>query len=137
MFVDLMSDIANTFTERFLRVQLAPSADLLAARATAQAAPAPSRPTKRFNALGIVEDIPAEPAHAAGEDEVMDIGPDEPPKPDAVTKTDPVITNRGTGRPTGKGGSGQTPGDWSAVGRNDPCPCGSGKKFKKCHGSAM
>jgi preprotein translocase subunit SecA len=22
------------------------------------------------------------------------------------------------------------------VGRNDPCPCGSGKKFKKCHGGA-
>jgi preprotein translocase subunit SecA len=22
----------------------------------------------------------------------------------------------------------------SRVGRNDPCPCGSGKKFKKCHG---
>jgi SEC-C motif-containing protein len=21
------------------------------------------------------------------------------------------------------------------VGRNDPCPCGSGKKFKKCHGN--
>ena len=21
------------------------------------------------------------------------------------------------------------------VGRNDPCPCGSGKKFKKCHGT--
>jgi uncharacterized protein len=20
------------------------------------------------------------------------------------------------------------------TGRNDPCPCGSGKKFKKCHG---
>jgi len=20
------------------------------------------------------------------------------------------------------------------AGRNDPCPCGSGKKFKKCHG---
>jgi uncharacterized protein YecA (UPF0149 family) len=20
------------------------------------------------------------------------------------------------------------------IGRNDPCPCGSGKKFKKCHG---
>jgi hypothetical protein len=34
-------------------------------------------------------------------------------------------------------------GDWAAaaiiaqkgdVGRNDPCPCGSGKKYKKCHG---
>jgi preprotein translocase subunit SecA len=21
------------------------------------------------------------------------------------------------------------------VGRNDPCPCGSGKKFKQCHGT--
>jgi len=21
------------------------------------------------------------------------------------------------------------------TGRNDPCPCGSGKKYKKCHGS--
>ncbi|MBH3425528.1 MULTISPECIES: SEC-C metal-binding domain-containing protein [Pseudomonas] len=21
------------------------------------------------------------------------------------------------------------------VGRNDPCPCGSAKKFKKCHGA--
>jgi preprotein translocase subunit SecA len=23
--------------------------------------------------------------------------------------------------------------DWKKVGRNDPCPCGSGKKFKSCH----
>ena len=22
------------------------------------------------------------------------------------------------------------------VGRNDPCPCGSGKKYKNCHGQA-
>ena len=22
------------------------------------------------------------------------------------------------------------------VGRNEPCPCGSGKKYKKCHGAA-
>ena len=21
------------------------------------------------------------------------------------------------------------------VGRNDPCPCGSGRKYKKCHGA--
>jgi len=26
---------------------------------------------------------------------------------------------------------------YADVGRNDPCPCGSGKKFKKCHGAAM
>ena len=24
--------------------------------------------------------------------------------------------------------------DQPKVGRNDPCPCGSGKKFKQCHG---
>ncbi len=27
--------------------------------------------------------------------------------------------------------------DWSKVGRNDPCPCGSGKKFKSCHYAEM
>jgi preprotein translocase subunit SecA len=26
------------------------------------------------------------------------------------------------------------PTTWGRVGRNDPCPCGSGKKFKHCHG---
>jgi hypothetical protein len=25
--------------------------------------------------------------------------------------------------------------DEPKIGRNDPCPCGSGKKFKKCHGA--
>jgi len=24
--------------------------------------------------------------------------------------------------------------DSSKIGRNDPCPCGSGKKYKNCHG---
>ena len=23
------------------------------------------------------------------------------------------------------------------IGRNDPCPCGSGKKYKKCHGAHL
>jgi preprotein translocase subunit SecA len=26
--------------------------------------------------------------------------------------------------------------DEPKVGRNDPCPCGSGRKYKKCHGAA-
>jgi preprotein translocase subunit SecA len=26
--------------------------------------------------------------------------------------------------------------DGPKVGRNEPCPCGSGTKFKKCHGKA-
>ena len=28
------------------------------------------------------------------------------------------------------------PSSWGDVGRNAPCPCGSGKKFKQCHGAA-
>jgi uncharacterized protein len=27
------------------------------------------------------------------------------------------------------------PVDVAKVGRNDPCPCGSGLKYKRCHGS--
>ena len=29
------------------------------------------------------------------------------------------------------------PEDWERTGRNSPCPCGSGKKFKQCHGSLV
>jgi preprotein translocase subunit SecA len=35
-----------------------------------------------------------------------------------------VETSRGTGAGD----------EYSRVGRNDPCPCGSGRKFKRCHG---
>jgi preprotein translocase subunit SecA len=28
------------------------------------------------------------------------------------------------------------PSSWGKVGRNEACPCGSGKKFKHCHGRA-
>ncbi len=31
----------------------------------------------------------------------------------------------------------QTKIDPASVGRNDPCPCGSGEKFKKCHGKNL
>jgi preprotein translocase subunit SecA len=27
------------------------------------------------------------------------------------------------------------PASWGKVGRNEPCPCGSGKKYKHCHGA--
>jgi preprotein translocase subunit SecA len=27
------------------------------------------------------------------------------------------------------------PETWGKVGRNDDCPCGSGKKYKHCHGA--
>jgi preprotein translocase subunit SecA len=43
----------------------------------------------------------------------------------------------GDGKPAQQGGEdGKTVRrDQPKVGRNDPCPCGSGKKYKKCHGA--
>jgi preprotein translocase subunit SecA len=53
-----------------------------------------------------------------------------------------MIVGAGRARSLSAGAIGMTGGaaaaggqDWSTVGRNDPCPCGSGKKFKKCHGA--
>ena len=37
-------------------------------------------------------------------------------------------------RPAAPGAPAAGPGGFPVVGRNDPCPCGSGRKYKKCHG---
>jgi preprotein translocase subunit SecA len=29
----------------------------------------------------------------------------------------------------------ETPATWGRIGRNQACPCGSGKKYKHCHGA--
>jgi preprotein translocase subunit SecA len=46
-----------------------------------------------------------------------------------------TLSDMGAGGPPGIAGASSGPADYSNVGRNDPCPCGSGKKFKKCHGA--
>ena len=137
MFVDLMNDVAETFTDRFLKVQLVVEEPAPAPVPV----PVPAAPTRRFNALGVLEEVVEEPV-AAGVNEVADVGPAETPTEErAAMKRDPVIVGAGRARSmndiqagaTGPGG----PVDWSNVGRNDPCPCGSGKKFKKCHGVSV
>jgi preprotein translocase subunit SecA len=43
----------------------------------------------------------------------------------------------GNGHAAARGGAERNPKDptsWGKVGRNEPCPCGSGKKYKHCHG---
>lgn len=132
MFVDLMNDIYNTFADRFLKVQIV-------FEAPAPPPPPPqAKPTKRYNALGILEDVPVEETNGSqtnGTDAVIDSGPAEEPAEKPVTaRKDPVIV--GAGRTRSLSGAKQ-PGaaDWANVGRNDPCPCGSGKKYKKCHGA--
>jgi preprotein translocase subunit SecA len=54
--------------------------------------------------------------------------PDAPPPPDAVAGGAP---SAGPGVELAAPFVRELP----KVGRNEPCPCGSGKKFKHCHGA--
>jgi preprotein translocase subunit SecA len=38
--------------------------------------------------------------------------------------------------PVAQGPDPRNPETWRATPRNAPCPCGSGKKYKHCHGAA-
>jgi preprotein translocase subunit SecA len=139
MFVDLMNDIYHTFTERFLRAQIqfeAPPVQSYAPPGSGDGQR--SGPTRRYNALGVLEDIvPDEEVNGAGEpEEVVDIGPGEPPARKPVARAEPIVTGAGRVRSLNAAAN-ATPADWENVGRNDPCPCGSGKKFKKCHGATV
>jgi preprotein translocase subunit SecA len=48
----------------------------------------------------------------------------------------PVLAGNGNGAQAGgqAARNPNNPASWGKVGRNEPCPCGSGKKFKHCHG---
>jgi preprotein translocase subunit SecA len=109
MFEDLMHDIQSTFTERFLKIQV--SAD-----------PPPPEPQARR-----AQPRPASPAPAGADDLFTDgrRGPAPPPPPRAPA---PALSSS-------LGPVGRATAAVPDVGRNDPCPCGSGKKYKKCHGA--
>src|SRR5688572_1567438 len=147
MFVDLMHDIHNTFADHFLKVQLV--FEQGAERTQPREQP---KPKKQYNALGILEDVVEAvggDGNGAGDEgvDVLDIGPSEPPSAEPVAaRKDPAVVGAGKlrslapkpaaiGRP-GAPGAAPDKDAWANVGRNDPCPCGSGKKFKKCHGAA-
>jgi preprotein translocase subunit SecA len=107
MFEDLMRDIQSTFTERFLKIQVS-------------AEPRPEPPVRRAPP-------PAPAPSPVGADELFSgaatrVPPPPPPRPASV--------NSSLG-PVGRQAAATVP----EVGRNDPCPCGSGKKYKKCHGA--
>ncbi|MBE6441141.1 MAG: hypothetical protein E7022_02260, partial [Desulfovibrio desulfuricans] len=68
------------------------------------------------------EEAPAESAEEAEKEE-------EAPSLDLRHKTDPAAMGDG-GASEAESEEAQAP----KVGRNDPCPCGSGKKYKKCCG---
>jgi len=106
MFEDLMHDIQSTFTERFFKIQV--SADPPPPEPRARRAPLPAPPAP--------EPVGADDLFAAPSRRVAS----PPPVGPAVNSS--------------LGPVGRATAAVPEVGRNDPCPCGSGKKYKKCHG---
>jgi preprotein translocase subunit SecA len=110
MFEDLMHDIQSTFTERFLKIQVS------AERPEPPRAPPPPPPAA----------VTHQSAPTSGADDLF-MGPAPraaPPTPSGAT---PAVNSS-------LGPVGRATAAVPEVGRNDPCPCGSGKKYKKCHG---
>jgi preprotein translocase subunit SecA len=109
MFVDLMNDVRSTFTERFFKFQVQISAG----------PPQLQRPART------VETREMKPAAAASDADLMVGATAAAPAPASLHASHGEggdVVNRPQRRGVPK------------VGRNDPCPCGSGKKYKKCHG---
>jgi preprotein translocase subunit SecA len=120
MFEDLMRDIQSTFTERFLKI-------LVSAEGPRQEATRPARrpgPPARS-----AEPVPAP---AGADDLFMGAAPRVPPPPPVAPSSRGPAPGLNTSLgPVGRHAAATVP----EVGRNDPCPCGSGKKYKKCHGA--
>jgi preprotein translocase subunit SecA len=106
MFEDLMHDIQSTFTERFLKIQVSAEPPRPEPQVRRVAAPAP-----------LPEPVGAEDLFTA------------PPRRVAPTPS------MAPGLSSSVGPVGRATAAVPEVGRNDPCPCGSGRKYKKCHGA--
>jgi preprotein translocase subunit SecA len=127
MFVDLMADLRKSVSTLSFRAQLA--------------VPQPRpQPPRRLTLSGPSETPDTRPSTSlpAPQPQVDDaisgamrgarrVTPQTPqaPRPPAAT-----TTNRSDGPPQ----PAQPASSEKTVGRNDPCPCGSGRKYKKCHG---
>jgi preprotein translocase subunit SecA len=114
MFVGLMHDLRASFTERWLKLQI-------------QIGPPPGAPPTK-TATGPLGGSLKKPAPTvaskAPADGLVSGG----------TTTGPLPPG---GPPAGVGPGVPNGNPYAGVGRNDPCPCGSGKKFKKCHGAGL
>src|ERR1041385_1063698 len=107
MFEDLMRDIQATFTERYLKIQVS-------AEPPRQPPPPPPMTVSR----SATDDLFAGPARSS----TGPLGAPPPQRPRVETSLGRLDSGAGSVKP---------------VGRNDPCPCGSGKKYKKCHGAGV
>jgi preprotein translocase subunit SecA len=78
----------------------------------------------------------AEPEHA--QPAISARGLDRPSRPAHLEYTAPTVDGEGgvlhLDEDAHGGAAGADGGAWKDVPRNAPCPCGSGRKYKRCHG---
>jgi preprotein translocase subunit SecA len=142
-FVDLLADIRRSIASLLFRAQLETRPQLRAPQVTSMSGPSDVIGSSAASASG---------PPAAGRRQAT---PELAPTGVAATAMDTGIMPSSGVRASAPGGVGVAPSteisglgpkralkstslgaDFDNVGRNDPCPCGSGKKFKKCHGAA-
>ena len=147
MFVGLMDDLRRAVTQQFFRVRLEqrPAMRMQRQRRLSYSGPtdspgsglrAPGRPdpsqvgvgTRRpvregVDSMGVAATARRGPVAGPGRMGSGGTGP-----AGAGTDVSRLATNRGEARPKAPVSVAKAPG------RNAPCPCGSGKKYKKCHG---
>ena len=113
------AELVNTMYEDFLRTILRIEV-VVRQPAAPQAAPADEEPAELRG------------AHYSGPSEVDgDQGARRAPAPRHAAPARPAAPAASKPRTYRKS---DDPDPYVGVGRNDPCPCGSGKKFKNCHG---
>jgi preprotein translocase subunit SecA len=110
LFETMMGEVREDFVQRLFRVQVQPAA------ARQVIAEAPRQPRQMVAQHAEVEAWGSGGAAA-----------EAPPQPQQ-----PVRAGQAAGAPAQKPAA-QPVRAMPRVGRNDPCPCGSGKKYKKCH----
>src|SRR5216117_2698139 len=123
MFMGLMHDLQTTFAERWLKLQIEIGPP------PGQGAQGPQRPNRPVTgpAGGLPEPSRRQAPMVAS----------KPAADGLVTSGEPPPPSLQRGRPGGVTEPAFAASPYAGVGRNDPCPCGSGKKFKKCHGAAL
>jgi preprotein translocase subunit SecA len=111
MFVDLLQDIRSTFTETFFKHQLQVGAPPPPMRG---APPQPRRIAQQDAPRSETDLMVPGAAKQRVPQQAMQASHGDSPAEQAPTMQQRTMPK---------------------VGRNDPCPCGSGKKYKKCHGA--
>ncbi|HEV8263394.1 MAG TPA: preprotein translocase subunit SecA [Gemmatimonadales bacterium] len=125
MFKGLIADLHATFAERWLKLQI-------------EIGPAPPPPPPGSGGRGPSRPVTG-PAGGlpGGARRPAPMVASKPAADGLVTSAGPQPPPPLPRKPGGAAEPAFAANPYAGVGRNDPCPCGSGKKFKKCHGAGM